>query len=185
MAKSRSKSRKVKNKFAKKVLDVGIFLLAVLFITYLLSNFVVERLEVRSVSMEPTLYDEDSILIDKISYRFRKPQRKEIIVFHQNKTGDELIKRVIGLPHETIKIEDGVIYIDGEAFEDIEGLEVPENPGCAAQSITLMDGEYFVLGDNREDSIDSRYEEVGIVSDTRIIGRLMMRILPLSELKTF
>lgn len=182
MAKSRSKSRKGK-KFAKKVFDIGLFLLIVLVVTYILSVFVVERSTVHSTSMKPTLSPDDSILIDKISFRFRDPERYEIIVFKNS--GEELIKRVIALPHETVMIKDGIIYVDGEEQEAIEGLDKPIKAGIAKDPIELMDGEYFVLGDNREDSIDSRYEEVGIVTDTRIVGRLMMRILPLGKIKTF
>lgn len=175
LGKSRSKNRK-KGKFVKKVFDTGIFLLVVLVIAYLLSGYVVERLKVRNVSMQPTLNSGDSILIDKISYRFRSPKRNEIIIFRQNKTGEELIKRVIGLPGETVQIRDGVIYIDGEEIKDIKGLEKPEFAGNAADKIHLMEGEYFVLGDNREESIDSRYEEIGVVTDTRIIGRYLIRL---------
>lgn len=175
MGKSRSKNRKKKN-FFKKVFDTGIFILVVLIIAYLLSGFVVERLKVRNVSMKPTFNSGDNILIDKISYRFRNPKRNEIIIFRQNKTGEELIKRVIGLPGETILIKDGVIFIDGEEYKDINGLDAPEYAGIAQSKIRLMEGEYFVLGDNRKDSIDSRYEEVGMVTDTRIIGRYLIRI---------
>ena len=186
LAKSRSKNRRSKKpRFIDKILKTGMFILAVLVITYLLSVFVVQRMKVHSTSMMPTLLSEDSILIDKISYRFREPQRYEIIIFKQKITGDELIKRVIALPGETVRITDGKILIDGEEIEDVEETEPPLYPGLAAGEIKLHSGEYFVLGDNRTDSIDSRYEEVGIVTDTRIIGRLWMRILPLSDFKVF
>lgn len=176
LGKSHLKSRK-KKKFANKVFDYGLFLLIVLIIVYFLSGYVVERMKVRNVSMQPTLNSGDNILIDKISYRFRNPERNEIIIFRQNKTGEELIKRVIGLPGESVLIKDGIIYIDGEEYKDIKSLDKPEYAGLASEKIRLMEGEYFVLGDNREESIDSRYEEVGIVTDTRIIGRYFVRIL--------
>lgn len=176
LGKSHLKNRK-KKKIANKIFDYGLFLLIVLVIVYFLSGYVVERMKVRNVSMMPTLNSGDNILIDKISYRFRNPERNEIIIFRQNKTGEELIKRVIGLPGESVLIKDGIIYIDGEEMKEIKNLDKPEYAGLASTKIHLLEGEYFVLGDNREESIDSRYEEVGIVTDTRIIGRYWIRLL--------
>lgn len=165
--------------------EVGSFILCVLVIAFVLSRFVTERVRIRNHSMEHTLEDRDSVLIDKISYRFRKPQRFDIIVFKVKGTGEELVKRVIGLPSETVQIKDGKFYIDGEELEDIEGLDPPEDPGIAASGIRLSVGEYFVVGDNRKESIDSRYEKIGAVTSTRITGRVFMRIFPLYRIRFF
>ncbi len=167
------------------ILEAGLFILAVLIITFIISNYVVERVKVHNHSMEHTLEDGDSVLIDKISYRFRDPERFDIIVFKQKGSGEELIKRVIGLPFETVQIIDGKIYIDGEEIEDPKGLKGPEYAGLAAEPVKLSVGEYFVIGDNRSDSIDSRYEEVGTVASTKITGRMFMRLLPLNKMKFF
>ena len=156
----------------KKVLNAGLFILAVLVIAFLLSRFVFSRVRVVNHSMEHTLEEGDNVLIDKISYRFSDPKRFDIIVFKQKGTGEELIKRVIGLPGETVQIKDGKIFIDDEELQDVKGLDKPENPGLADRPIKLSVGEYFVLGDNREESIDSRYEQVGNVTSTRIVGKM-------------
>lgn len=183
-AKKKKKKSRI-NLAIKKIFDLGMFLLIVLILTYLLSNYVVERIVIENHSMESTLYPDDSVLIDKLSYRFKEPKRFDIIVFKQNGTGEELIKRVYGLPHERIRINNGIIYVNDEEIKDIDGVCAPDYAGKAAVDIELLEGEYFVLGDNREVSIDSRYDEVGLVTNTRIIGRMFMRIVPISKLKFF
>ncbi len=167
------------------IMSIGLFILAVLLIALLMSRFVFERVIVRNHSMEHTLDPDDGVLIDKISYRFHEPERFDIIVFKQKGTGEELIKRVIGLPHETVQIIDGKFIIDGEEIKDVKGLDAPEDAGIAAAPVELSVGEYFVVGDNRKESIDSRYDQVGTVTSTRITGKMFMRILPLSKIKFF
>ena len=166
------------------VLKSGLFILAVLLMTFVLSRYVFERVRVHNHSMEHTLESGDGVMIDKISYRFRDPKRFDIIVFKQ-KGSEDLIKRVIGLPTETVQIVDGKFLIDGEPIEDIKGLDAPEYAGIASKPIELSVGEYFVVGDNRSESIDSRYEDVGVVTSTRIKGRMFMRIYPFSKIKIF
>ena len=182
-------SKKGKNSksggFAKSLLEVGVFILVVLIITFVLSRVVLERVRVRNHSMAHTLEDGDSVLIDKISYRFHDPERFDIIVFRQNGTGEELIKRVIGLPSETVQITDGKFLINGEEITDVPGLDAPEFEGIAENPVKLSVGEYFVVGDNREESIDSRFEQVGIVPSTKITGRMFMRLFPLNKIKFF
>lgn len=180
----KKKSKPIRRVF-KKIFDLGIFFLTVLVITYLLSNYVVERIVIKNHSMEETIFPDDSVLIDKLSYRFKEPERFDIIVFKQNGTGEELIKRVYGLPHETIQIKDGIFYIDDEPIKDVEGLVPPKDAGIASTPIKLSEGEYFVVGDNREVSIDSRSNEVGLVTSTRIIGRCFFRLLPINRIKLF
>ena len=182
---SKKKKKNPLKRAIKKVFDLGLFLLAVLVLTYILSNYVVERMVIENHSMEETLSPDDGVLIDKISLRFTDIKRFDIIVFKENGTGKELIKRVYGLPHETVRIENGKIYIDGEEIEDIEGLDAPDFAGNASNTIKLKEGEYFVLGDNRSVSIDSRYDEVGLVTSTRIVGKLFMRLTPLNKIKFF
>ena len=179
------KKRKKKDSIARSVLETGLFILAVLVITLILSRYVFSRVTVHNHSMEQTLLENDNLLIDKISYRFHEPKRFDIIVFKQKGTGEDLIKRIIGLPFETVQITDGKIYIDGEVLTDVKGVDKPEFAGIAADPVTLSVGEYFVIGDNREESIDSRYEEVGIVTSTKITGRLFARIYPFKRIRLF
>jgi signal peptidase I len=133
--------------------------------------------------MYPTLEDGDNLLIDKISYRFQEPERFDIIVFRYPHARDTYyIKRIIGLPGETVLIQDGQIYINGELLEDPYGAEPMENPGRAYRQITLGPGEYFVLGDNRNVSSDSRDSSVGNVTTEQIVGKVFLRIYPWKQM---
>lgn len=167
----------------KEMLSTSIYLLLVLCAAYLIVTYVGQRTQVSGSSMESTLSNEDHLLVDKISYRFRNPERFDIIVFpFQYDEETYYIKRIIGMPGETIRIdEDGNIYIDEELLEEDYGREVIENPGRAIEPIALGDDEYFVMGDNRNNSSDSRDPSVGNIHRNDIIGRAFIRIWPLSK----
>ena len=133
-------------------------------------------------SMETTLSDGDNLIVDKISYRFRDPERFEIIVFpFQYEEHTYYIKRIIGLPGETVQVIDGYVYINGEVLDENYGLEVMDDPGIAAEPITLGEDEYFVLGDNRNHSSDSRDPSVGVLHRDDIMGRAWIRIWPFDK----
>lgn len=177
-----------KSKKAEAVKEVISFLLyigIVFLLTYLVIHYVGQRTEVSGSSMESTLSDGDNLIVDKISYRFRQPERFDIIVFpykYEEKT--YYIKRIIGLPGETVQIDaKGNIYIDGEILEESYGREVIDEQtiGLAAEPITLADDEYFVLGDNRNASSDSRDPSVANIKRGDIIGRAWLRIYPFSK----
>ena len=133
-------------------------------------------------SMETTLSDGDNLIVDKISYRFRDPERFEIIVFpFQYEEHTYYIKRIIGLPGETVQVIDGYVYINGEMLDENYGLEVMDDPGIAAEPIILGEDEYFVLGDNRNHSSDSRDPSVGVLHRDDIMGRAWIRIWPFDK----
>lgn len=164
------------------VLEMILYFALVAGITFLIIHFVGQRTVVNGVSMQPTLSDGDNLIVDKLSYRFRNPDRFDIIVFPQG-DGRYFIKRIIGLPGENVRIdEDGSIYIDGEKLSESYGKEVIQNPGLAKDGIELGADEYFVLGDNRNDSMDSRMAEVGRIAGDRIMGRAWLRIYPFDEI---
>jgi len=169
-------------KVLREVLSTGLYLLIVLCLTYLVIAFVGQRTEVNGASMEPTLSDEDNLIVDKITYRFHDPERFDIIVFpYKFKEKTYFIKRIIGLPGETVQIDaEGNIYIDGEILEEGYGREVisAEHIGLAGEPITLGADEYFVMGDNRNNSTDSRVAQVGNIKRDDIIGRAWLRIWP-------
>ncbi|MBU5471994.1 signal peptidase I [Roseburia sp. MSJ-14] len=160
-----------------------IYIAVVFVITYLVITYVGQRTEVIGTSMEYTLSDGDNLIVDKISYRFHAPERFDIIVFpYQYKEDTYYIKRIIGLPGETVQIDDnGTIYIDGKELKESYGREIIKNPGTAAEPIKLGEGEYFVLGDNRNASSDSRDPSVGIIKRDDIVGRAWLRIYPFSK----
>lgn len=164
----------------KEILSTVIYVLIVLAATYLLITFVGQRTQVKGSSMEPTLSDNDNLIVDKISYRFEDPKRYDIIVFPFLYEEDTFyIKRIIGLPGETVQIdENGAIYIDGEVLQESYGREVMVSAGRASEPITLGEEEYFVLGDNRNNSSDSRDPSVGNIQRSNIIGKVWVRIWP-------
>ena len=152
-------------------------------ITYLIVTYVGQRTMVSGDSMENALQDGDNLIVDKISYRFREPERFEIIVFpYRYAENTYYIKRIIGLPEETVQIIDGYVYIDGERLEENYGLECMESAGIAADPIVLGKDEYFVLGDNRNNSSDSRVSSVGVLKREELIGRAWVRIWPLNKI---
>lgn len=166
----------------KELLGMLIYVGIVLVITFLIITFVGQRTHVSGESMENTLDDGDQLIVDKLTYRFHDPERFDIIVFpFRYKENTYYIKRIIGLPGETVQILDGAIYINGAMLEESYGREVMLDAGTAAEPITLGEDEYFVLGDNRNYSSDSRDPSVGVIHRKEIVGRAWLRIWPLDS----
>ena len=166
----------------RELLGMLVYVGIVLAITFLIITFVGQRTHVSGESMENTLDDGDQLIVDKLTYRFHDPERFDIIVFpFRYKDNTYYIKRIIGLPGETVQIADGEIYINVEVLEESYGREVMQDAGLAAEPITLGDDEYFVLGDNRNYSSDSRDPSVALIHRKEIIGRAWLRIWPLDS----
>jgi len=159
-----------------------IYILIIVALTFLINTFVGQRTHVKGSSMETTLHNGDNLIVDKISYRFRDPDRYDIIVFpYRYERNTFYIKRIIGLPGEIVQVKDGYVYINGELLDEHYGNELMELPGIAAEPIALGADEYFVLGDNRNHSSDSRDESVGILHRGDLLGRAWVRIWPLRD----
>ena len=173
------------NKALKELFSTGLYLLIVLCATYLVITFVGQRTVVEGESMETTLSDGDNLIVEKLTYRFNDPDRFDIIVFpYQYQEDTYYIKRIIGLPGETVQIDEkGNIYINGEILQESYGREIifPENVGIAIDPIVLGEDEYFVMGDNRNNSSDSRTEIVGNIHRDDIIGKAWLRIWPFAK----
>ncbi len=169
-------------KVLKEILSTVVYLLVVFVLTFLFITFVAQRTEVSGSSMEPTLQDGDSLLVDKLSYRFKNPERFDIIIFPYQYGEDQyFIKRVIGLPGETVRVDYyGNIYIDGNVLSENYGAEIIEDPGRAETEIKLGEDEFFVMGDNRNHSMDSRDVSVGNIHKKDILGKAFIRIYPFS-----
>ena len=170
-------------KVLKEILSTSLYILFVLCAVYLVIHFVGQRTQVQGSSMEPKLSSEDNLIVDKISYRFHDPERFDIVVFpFRYEENTFYIKRVIGLPGETVRIDEkGNILINGEILEENYGKEVIQSPGRAYEEIVLADDEYFLMGDNRNNSTDSRDPSVGNVRRDEIVGRAWLRIWPLDQ----
>lgn len=153
---------------------------------YVIPNYVLQKTIVDGSSMEETLSDGDQLYVEKISYHFDMLKRFDIVVFYPYGRDSEeyYVKRIIGLPGETVLIKDGSIYINNELLEEHYGNEPIEDPGRAAEPVTLGEDEYFVMGDNRNISKDSRFESVGNVSKKNIGGRVFFRVSPFNKFGT-
>ncbi|MBQ9155205.1 MAG: signal peptidase I [Eubacterium sp.] len=191
MAKDNKKAPKEakgrKNGVMKELIGDIIYIAVICLVVFLILHYVGQRTEVNGDSMDTTLADGESLIMDKISYRFHDPERFDIVIFPGPEEDGEnpyFIKRVIGLPGETVQIIDGKVYIDDEELTtDIYGItDYIEFAGIAESPLTLGEDEYFCLGDNRPVSYDSRYEEVGPVSRSEFIGKIWIRIWPLNRL---
>lgn len=144
--------------------------------------YLCEETTVVGSSMAASLEDGQVVLINKISYRLGSPKRYDVVVY-KSKTNEEqyVIKRIIGLPGETVKIEDSRIYINGEEIED-EYFKGNYESGQAKTEIKLLEGEYFVMGDNRNLSEDSRFDYIGNISEEDIVGKAWLIASPFSDI---
>lgn len=167
----------------KELLSLIVYIGAVVLVCYLILTFVGCRSRVDGSSMYPTLSDNDSVWVDKLSYTFGDPKRFDVIVFDYS-DDETYVKRIIGLPGERVRIDvDGSIYINDQLLLEDYGKEPiqPNNIGRASQDVQLGDDEYFVLGDNRNNSSDSRWADVGNVERDKIVGKVLLRIYPFSD----
>ncbi len=180
------KVKKKKNKeevnIVKELLSLIIYIGVIIMICYCIITFVGQRTTVHGHSMETTLQDGDNLWIDKLTYHFSDPKRFDVIVFPYQGQDVYYIKRVIGLPGETVQIgPDGSIIIDGQVLSESYGREIMVDSGTASEPHTLGPDEYFVLGDNRNDSRDSRWADVGDINKKDIIGKAVFRLTPFSK----
>lgn len=166
--------------------ECGKYALILIFVLYLVPHFMIQRTLIDGSSMENTFQNGDQILVEKVTKYIMEYDRFDIIVFEPKYKAAEgqYIKRIIGLPGETVQIIDGQIYINGEVLTEQFGKDPIISAGIAEDPITLGAKEYFVLGDNREVSLDSRYEVVGMVSHSQIEGKVLLRIYPFSKFGT-
>lgn len=162
----------------KEFMKTSCYLLVVIVITFLFIKYVCQRTDVIGSSMSPTLEDGDCLIVDKITYKFREPKRYEIIIFpYRDDSGRYYVKRIIGIPGDTIQIKDGKVYVNEEELEESYLTELTDDAGRIAEPLTLKDGEYFVMGDNRNNSLDSRFD-IGIVSKEEITGKICLIMWP-------
>lgn len=165
------------------MIEISIYVIALFFAAVIVPKYLLQRTIVIGASMENTLYDSDNIWVEKISYHFDHLNRFDVIVFYPYGRDNEeyYIKRIIGLPGESVQIVDDTIFIDGVPLSENFGKDSMTYQGIAAEKLTLADDEYFVLGDNRTVSLDSRYSKIGPVKKENIGGRAILRIWPLSR----
>ena len=175
---------KLEDSKLRKVLIWVFEIVVTLIFAVLTSMMLFQSVTMQESSMEPTLAVGSQYFVNKLAYKTSSPKRGDIIVFRTNGSDDAAlhVRRVIGLPGETIQIVNGRILINGEAYKEGKDFPSINNPGMAANAITLEAGEYFVLGDNRNNSEDSRYADIGKVNKKYITGKLWFQISPRKEI---
>lgn len=186
--KSRRRKRKRGEKYrdpnlniVQELLSLIVYIGVVILICFIIMNFVGGRVQVEGPSMQDTLYTGDNLWVDRVSYKFSDPKRFDVVVFPVA-DGSYYIKRVIGLPGEKVQIlPDGTILINDKALDEHYGKETIWDPGIAAQPFYLGEDEYFVLGDNRNDSHDSRASDIGNISKDDIFGKAVFRLSPIEK----
>ena len=169
-----------KGSTSRTIIEYVVLAVVAIAVALLIQAFLVKPYRIPSESMENTLLIGDRVLVDRISWRFSDPKRGDIVVFHPPFSGPVLIKRIIGMPGDTMSLKDGAVYVNGRALSEpyvrtIGGKAVPSDPFDNGLPWSLQSpykvpaGNYFVMGDNRTDSDDSRYW--GTVARDQIMGR--------------
>ena len=133
--------------------------------------------------MTDTLKNEQQVFVNKFIYKIRKPKKNDIVVFkpNGNTKSHYYLRRVVATPGDTVQIKDGAVYVNGKIYQDEREYDSIENPGVASKKIKLKKDEYFVLGDNRNYSEDSRYSNIGNVNIKYIEGKAWLRVVPFSD----
>ena len=155
-------------------------IVVIAFACYLVHS-VGSRVEVIGSSMSPILNSGDEVLINRFVYDLGSPERFDIVVFQKDKSSYNT-KRIIGLPGETVQIKNNRIYINGSPLSAEGNLGYAAIAGAAEYPIELGDDEYFLMGDNRDSSEDSRFAGIGNIKDSQLIGKVWLKFQPLNEL---
>jgi signal peptidase I len=169
------------------ILEYVVLAVVAIAVALLIQAFLVKPYRIPSESMEDTLLIGDRVLVDRVSWRFSEPERGDIVVFHPPFAGPVLIKRIVGMPGDQITLENGSVYIDGVRLDEpyvrvVDGSAEPTEPfdnglpWSLQEPYTVPDGNYFVMGDNRTDSGDSR--EFGPVPRGQLVGQAFARYWP-------
>ncbi|WP_036609053.1 signal peptidase I [Oribacterium sp. P6A1] len=167
----------------KSFIQIAVHTLTNIFVLIALAWFIVHSflttVEISGHSMEPGLSSGELVMVDTLKYKFFTPDRLDVVIFQKNDS-TENIKRVVGLPGETVVIQNGRIYINGTLLES-DSISNISLAGIAEKPVQLMDDEYFLIGDNADSSEDSRFINVGNVHKSQIIGKVWFKLLPINK----
>lgn len=169
--------------FMSEVGQWALSILVVVILAYSIVTFGMQSVTMIGQSMDPVLTNQDVVLINKCAYTFDDPQRYDIVAFKLKDDTESYfnIKRIIALPGETIQIKNGHIFINGEVMNDLPFDDLIMTEGLAIDEVTLGADEYFVMGDNCNNSEDSRYVNIGNISKKEMNGKVVFRISPRSK----
>ena len=167
----------------KELFQWVLVIIGAVILAFLIDTFVIVNAQIPSGSMENTIMTGDRVFGNRLAYKFSDPKRFDIIIFKYPDDESQLfIKRIIGLPGETVEIHDGNIYING-SDSPLEDVDIKEPMEGSFGPYTVPEGCYFVMGDNRNNSRDSRYWENTFVSEDEILGKAVFRYWPLNKMK--
>ena len=181
-------------KFKKELIEWIKVIATALVFAFIITQFIRPTL-VRGESMYPTLVENDYLIINRMAYKIGEPKDGDIIVFKTNLLQDDgkpkdLVKRVIATEGQHIKIEDSKVYVDDKLLDEpyiqvrLKTMLEAKNYTSGDIDLIVPEGEVFAMGDNREKSLDSRYEEVGLVKEKDIMGKVMIRLFPFNKIGT-
>ena len=167
------KKKKISKEMIREILATAFYCFAAVLVAFVIVYLVGMKISVIGVSMEPALYNGQEILVNRFVYKLFAPGRGDIVAFlpNGNQNSHYYLKRVVGLPGEHIQIIGGYVYIDGVLLEEDDTYDKISDPGIAENEMVLGSNEYFVLGDNRNNSEDSRSGNIGPVSRDTITGK--------------
>ena len=182
----RRQRKKINLPLVREVLSWIVELVVVIGLAYVLVSFFGIRTNVVGQAMEQTLENDDDILVNKFAYIISKPKQGDVIVFlpNGNKKSHSYVRRVVAVPGDTVQIKDGALYVNDELYKESTDVASMEDAGIASDAVKLEKDEYFVLGDNRNNSEDSRYANIGNVKRDYIIGKAWFRFSGLGSFGT-
>ena len=182
----RRQRKKINLPLVREVLSWIVELVVVIGLAYVLVSFFGIRTNVVGQAMEQTLENDDDILVNKFAYIISKPKQGDVIVFlpNGNKKSHYYVRRVVAVPGDTVQIKDGALYVNDELYKESTDVASMEDAGIASDAVKLEKDEYFVLGDNRNNSEDSRYANIGNVKRDYIIGKAWFRFSDLGSFGT-
>ncbi|MCH5262656.1 MAG: signal peptidase I [Lachnospiraceae bacterium] len=172
------KKKKLNPKLIKDIFEMIVGSMIVIFLAFVIVFSVGMKTSVVGDSMEPMLYNGQEILMNRVVYRLSSPKRGDVVVFlpNGNQNSHYYVKRVVALPGETIQILDGNVYVDGVLLDEDESFDKIIDAGIAENELKLASDEFFVMGDNRNSSEDSRSGNIGAVKKDNIVGKAWFKM---------
>ena len=180
MRKTSRRTEKNEDHLQKEIIEWILSIIIAVALALMIHNFVFQIVRVDGPSMEPTLYTDERMVVTRFTYHFNKPHRGDIVVTKFPDDNNNYVKRIIALEGETLLIEDGKLYINGKLLDE---PYIKEKIYSDYDEIVLKEGEYMVMGDNRNNSRDSRYMNVGPLKETMIVGKVQYVVWPLPEIR--